>query len=185
MKDGRLDIPDADQFMFPNSDPAGTHKTYQKMDFDYRAKVNMKSAKGKYGRLIHIETHPNGGAQVLHSYQDELAHLSPAELKEFAKEYFELTFSEVNERAQYCMSIVHGSARYMPELIEYFAILHPNLLIKTQMLGKVEIESSSMEKFRQNVHSSYKQGTFRTGSLQQVSRLIKYSHLLYTELNVC
>ena len=167
MKDGRLDIPGISKFLYPSGEPK-SRAVQQKTEFDYRCKLFMKHAKGKYGHLMHIETHPNGGAKVLHSYQDELDALSPGELQEFAREYFDLCFSEENERAKFVMGIVHSSANYLPDLIEYFAIYHPNLLVKTQMLGKPEIEASYMEKFRENVHSTYKEGTFRSGSLSQV-----------------
>lgn len=39
----------------------------------------------KYGHLIHVEVSANGGAKVVHSYQDELKSLSPSEMKEFVK----------------------------------------------------------------------------------------------------
>ena len=39
----------------------------------------------KYGNLIHVEVSPNGGAKVVHSYQDELESLSSSQMKEFVK----------------------------------------------------------------------------------------------------
>lgn len=44
----------------------------------------------KYKDFIHIETYPNGGATVVHMYQDEIDVLSPEQLEELAREYFEV-----------------------------------------------------------------------------------------------
>lgn len=45
----------------------------------------------KYKDFIHIETYPNGGATVVHMYQDEIDTLTPEQLEELAREYFEVT----------------------------------------------------------------------------------------------
>jgi len=44
----------------------------------------------KYREYFRIETHPNGGALVLHTYQDEINHLNAEEMDELAKEYFKV-----------------------------------------------------------------------------------------------
>lgn len=42
----------------------------------------------KYKKFIHIETYPNGGATVVHMYQDEIDTLSHEQVEELAQEYF-------------------------------------------------------------------------------------------------
>lgn len=170
----RLELPDEDQLLFPNGkyglwDPVCTSN--MAIDFDTRFYMPpAPNSSSKYGRLIHVECHPNGGASVVHSYQDELRHLSPAEMEEFVKEYFDIVYEESPPGVpRHVMGIVHGSATYMPDLVEYFAINHPSMVVKTQMLGKPEIETMTMEKYREAVHSSYKLGTYRNpGPLMQV-----------------
>lgn len=44
----------------------------------------------KYKKFIHIETYPNGGATVVHMYQDEIDTLSHEQLEELAQEYFKV-----------------------------------------------------------------------------------------------
>lgn len=45
----------------------------------------------KYNRFIRIETYPNGGASVVHMYQDEIQSLSATELEELVTEYFKVS----------------------------------------------------------------------------------------------
>lgn len=45
----------------------------------------------KYKKFIHIETYPNGGATVVHMYQDEIDTLSHEQLEELAQEYFKVS----------------------------------------------------------------------------------------------
>lgn len=44
----------------------------------------------KYKKFIHIETYPNGGATVVHMYQDEIESLSREQMDELAQEYFKV-----------------------------------------------------------------------------------------------
>lgn len=44
----------------------------------------------KYKKFIHIETYPNGGATVVHMYQDEIDTLSHEQVEELAQEYFKV-----------------------------------------------------------------------------------------------
>lgn len=46
--------------------------------------------KYKYGHLMSVEVHPNGGAKVLHMWQEDLEGMSEEELEELAKEFLEV-----------------------------------------------------------------------------------------------
>lgn len=45
----------------------------------------------KYKKFIHIEWYPNGGATVVHMYQDEINNLSREQMEELAQEYFKVS----------------------------------------------------------------------------------------------
>ena len=167
-KKTRLDIPDEQRYLFPKRN---AHTGGMELDYRMRNHTNNTLKNLKYGHLMHVETFPNGGATVVHSYQDELNHLSEQEMDEFVSEYFKVTFGEDKDGyANHVMGIVHGAAAKIPDLIEYFAIEHPSLTIQSQLLGKIEVETMSMEKYREAVHRSYAAGTFRCGPLMQVSQ---------------
>lgn len=44
----------------------------------------------KYKKFIHIETYPNGGATVVHMFQDEIGTLTNEQMQELAQEYFKV-----------------------------------------------------------------------------------------------
>ena len=53
-----------------------------------------------------------------------------------------------NECALHVMGIVHGAAKYMPDLLEYFAEEHCNMTVKTGIMGKSDIETTTMSSYR-------------------------------------
>ncbi|KAK3578774.1 hypothetical protein CHS0354_035681 [Potamilus streckersoni] len=127
-------------------------------------------AKYKYRNLLHVERYSNGGALVCHSFQDEVSQLSKSELQEFVKEYFEFVYGESSEGVSHCvMGIVHNGAEYMPDLVDYFASKHGNMIVKAGVLGKSDIETTTMEQWRDQVQKTYQNGTFRSGPLLQIS----------------
>lgn len=135
----------------------------------WRAKLPSIS-KYKYKSLLHVEQHSNGGALVCHSYQCEVEKLSMDEVQEFIKEYFDFVYGEPQDGVSNCvMGIVHGAARDIPDLLEYLGDEYPNMTVKAGVLGKSDIETMSMAKYREMVHKSYEAGTFRCGPLLQVS----------------
>ncbi len=124
----------------------------------------------EFDKLIHIEHQANGGASVVHVYSDEIAYLKGEALERFAKYYFEIVYGESTPGvADHVMGIVHGSAAYLPDFIDYFAVKHPTTIVKTQVLGKSDIVTTTMPQFQRDVAKSYCNGTFRTGPLLQLS----------------
>lgn len=80
-------------------------KTPQKSTIDnMRLNLQMKNVKTldkmttkcqtlqslKYKDFIHIETYPNGGATVVHMYQDEIDSLNSEQMEELVQEYFKV-----------------------------------------------------------------------------------------------
>ena len=68
------------------------------------------------------------------------------------------------------MGIVHNSAAYMPDLLDYMADLYPQLTVKNGILGhKSDIETTTMQQYKENVCKCYSNGTVRYGPLHQIS----------------
>ena len=125
----------------------------------------------KYGRFYHIEVHPNGGASIVHMYQDELNTLSQTEMAELVEEFFELVFSEdENGFAFHVMGVVHDGANFLPDLLEHMAENYSNLTVKSGVLGRNnDIETCTMMQYYEQVEKTYDEGTVRYGPLHQIS----------------
>ena len=139
------------------------------------------SSRYKYGALMRVETYPNGGAKVLHMWQDEISAVSAALAKgcgearekiesEVAAEFLREAFSEVGGWARYCCSIVHGAAAYLPDFLEYLGTEHNALPVKHGVIGHPrDMETCTLGEFRERVSENYKNGTFRFGFLDNLS----------------
>lgn len=81
-----------------------------------------------------------------------------------------LAFSE-NESAAalYVMGIVHGAAAYLPDFLDYFSFNFPNSPVKMEILGKKDIETTTMSNFHAQVKRTYSHGTYRAGPMRQIS----------------
>ncbi|XP_070802698.1 lysine-specific demethylase RSBN1L [Pituophis catenifer annectens] len=124
----------------------------------------------EFKEFIHVEHQPNGGASVVHAYTKELSHLSPVEMERFAEEFLALVFSEQENRAaHYVMGIVHGAATYLPDFLDYFSFNFPNSPVKMEILGKKDIETTTMSNFHAQVKRTYSHGTYRAGPMRQIS----------------
>ncbi|XP_028263210.1 round spermatid basic protein 1-like [Parambassis ranga] len=124
----------------------------------------------EFGHLIHIEQQANGGASVVHAYNEQLSCLSPAEMQRFAQEFVSLSFSEDEAPAAcFVMGIIHGAASYLPDFLDYFSYKFPNAPVKMEVLGKKDIETTTMVNFHSQVKRTYSQGTYRAGAMRQVS----------------
>ncbi|XP_043932923.1 lysine-specific demethylase 9 [Protopterus annectens] len=124
----------------------------------------------KYSRFLHEEQQINGGASVLHAYMDELSFLSPEDVEGFADEFLNLTFKENEKNAScYSLAIVHGAAAYLPDFLDYFAFNYPNTPVKMEILGKKDIETTTISNFHAQVNRTYCCGTYRAGPMRQIS----------------
>lgn len=125
----------------------------------------------KYGKFFHVEVHTNGGASVVHMYQNELNSLSESEMEELTEEFFRVIFCEdENGWAHHVMGIVHDAAAYIPDLLEHMADNYSTLTVKAGVLGRnSDIETSTMAQYYEQVEKHYSHGTFRYGPLHQIS----------------
>ncbi|XP_069489465.1 lysine-specific demethylase 9 [Ambystoma mexicanum] len=137
---------------------------------DHCIRTNSLKSDTKFSNLIHEEHQSNGGAPVLHAYMDELSFLSPVEMERFAEEFLALTFNENEKNAScYALAIVHGAAAYLPDFLDYFAFNFPNTPVKMEILGKKDIETTTISNFHSQVSRTYCCGTYRAGPMRQIS----------------
>ncbi|XP_055446126.1 lysine-specific demethylase RSBN1L isoform X3 [Bubalus kerabau] len=135
----------------------------------------------RFKQLIHIEHQPNGGASVIHAYSNELSHLSPVEMERFAEEFVDLVFSEnENSAAFYVMGIVHGAATYLPDFLDYFSFNFPNSPVKMEILGKKDIETTTMSNFHAQVCNK-KRTTNEIKNLQYLPRTSEPREMLFED----
>ncbi|KAF7989816.1 hypothetical protein HCN44_008490 [Aphidius gifuensis] len=125
----------------------------------------------KYRKYIHIDTYPNGGATVVHMYQDEIDVLSKKEIEELGNEFFKVVFGEDdNGNAYNVMGIVHNAASYLPDLLDHMADNYSTLTVKNGILGRnSDIETTTMLQYKEQVYKAYNNGTVRYGPLHQIS----------------
>lgn len=109
----------------------------------------------KYDRFFHIEVHSNGGASVVHMYQDEIDTLSKQELDELVDEFFTVAFSEdADGNAHHVMGIVHDAAAYLPDLLEHMSENYSTLTVKAGVMGRnSDIETSTMFQYNEQVNN--------------------------------
>ncbi|XP_052578269.1 lysine-specific demethylase RSBN1L isoform X2 [Peromyscus californicus insignis] len=151
-------IPDNSEFPFVSLKEPRVQKNLKRLDTL------------EFKQLLHIEHQPNGGAAVIHAYSDELSRLSPVEMQRFAEEFVGLVFSENESSAAfYVMGIVHGAATYLPDFLDYFSYNFPNSPVKMEILGKKDIETTTMSNFHAQVKRTYSHGTYRAGPMRQIS----------------
>ena len=141
-------------------------------DADRRVKVSKHhlEADDQHSKYIHVERHANGGASVVHVYQEELSHLSKAELEGLARAFLRETFREEAEGvASHVMGIVHNAVAYLPEVVDYFSTQHPQVAVKTGHMRKSEIQTVRMWQYAEKVFATYSEGTMRCGPMLQMS----------------
>ncbi|XP_076840140.1 lysine-specific demethylase 9 [Brachyhypopomus gauderio] len=137
---------------------------------DHSIRSSCLHTASRFGRLIHEEWQPNGGAAVLHAYADEISLLRPADAERFAREFLDLAFQETSKgAARYALSVVHGAAAYLPDFLDYFAFNFPNTPVKMEILGKKDIETTTIASFHSQVSRTYCSGTYRAGPMRQIS----------------
>lgn len=109
------------------------HNTHER-HHDYplnRTENNLEMDLKKY---IHIEVHPNGGASVVHMYNNEFAHLDLKSKERLAILFFEEVFrEEIDNVAKHVIGIVHDAAAYMPEMVSHLATTKPDIDVKVMV----------------------------------------------------
>lgn len=125
----------------------------------------------KYHRLMRVETHPNGGASVVYLHQRDVDMLSAPQQESLAKEFLKLVFSEDSDGwAHFVCGVVRGAAAQFPCLLQYLSDTHSNLTVKAGVLARAsDIETTTVNRYYQQVQQSYAAGTFRCGPLHQIS----------------
>ncbi|XP_068611657.1 lysine-specific demethylase RSBN1L-like [Brachionichthys hirsutus] len=124
----------------------------------------------EFAPFFYVESQPNGGALVAHAYASQLSSLSADQRQQFAQEFVALAYSEdSSQAAHYVMGIVHGEAGYLPDFLDYFSTKFPAAPVKMEILGKKDIETTTMANFYSQVKRTYSNGTYRAGAMRQIS----------------
>ncbi len=65
---------------------------------------------------------------------------------------------------------MHGAANYLPDFLEYMGDQHGHMTVKHGILGhNRDMETTTMDVYRERVRENYKGGTFRFGFLDNIS----------------
>lgn len=80
------------------------------------------------------------------------------------------------------MGIVHGEASYLPDFLDYFSTNFPTAPVKVEILGKKDIETTTMANFYSQV--SREQSRIKRGVSWCVSPVCETSRCFLTSLVV-
>ncbi|KAM3171963.1 hypothetical protein ACTXT7_015518 [Hymenolepis weldensis] len=126
--------------------------------------------------LLYVEHYENGGGYVLHAYAHEIACLTKDEVSLLAKKFFRSLFTEREKKcipipfSYFCIGIVHGAAKHVPELVHYIGNHHPNLIVSTSPLETKNATSTiTAKEFSENVFRTYVNGCYRYGPMHAIS----------------
>ena len=120
--------------------------------------------------LIHTEEHPNGGASMIRTYYNEFVRLSTENANLFVNYFFNLVYGETNQRANYSIGVLHDGARNLPDLVDYFSLTYPKMIVKTtNIFNPKEVLTTTMGEYRNRIVQTYSNGTFRYGPLMSIS----------------
>ena len=123
-----------------------------------------------FQNLIHTEEHPNGGASLIRTYYNEFLHLSNENAHLFVNYFFNRVYGETNQRAKYSIGVLHDGARYLPDLVDYFSLSCPKMIVKTSnIINSKEVLTTTMGEYRNRLVQTYCNGTFRYGPLMSIS----------------
>ncbi|KAM9334645.1 uncharacterized protein ABDE67_021202 [Symphorus nematophorus] len=155
----------------PHNSPSSPIKAPQPYPIKHQPQCTYPGMAGlEFAPYIHIENQPNGGALVAHAYTSQLSSLSVGQRQRFAQEFVTLAFSEdSSQAAHYVMGIIHGEASYLPDFLDYFSTKFPSAPVKMEILGKKDIETTTMANFYSQVKKTYSNGTYRAGAMRQIS----------------
>lgn len=128
----------------------------------------------KLSDYMFSERYTNGGAFILHAYQQELEQLSKESLNAFVDKFFKSLFRERTKDglsfSNYSLGVIHGAAHAMPDLLDLMVSHYPQLNVKIGNLErKNDVETVTMVEFSERVRNTYTHGTYRDGPLHQIS----------------
>ena len=67
------------------------------------------------------------------------------------------------------LGVIHGAARFLPELISHFATEYPDMIVKRTAMGRSDVDTSNMAAYRDLVRATFCAGTFRCGPMMSLS----------------
>ncbi|CAD6186657.1 unnamed protein product [Caenorhabditis auriculariae] len=149
------------------------------LDFDSPQKLEKKSSgkdklpkiSSKFRKLIHIETHPNGGASILSADWDRVQkELEEEDLEKFARQFIRLGLAESNNVPIFVAGILQNAAGYLDDVFVHLSEKYPTLPVKVGSLtNKQLVETMSMRQYHDQVMETCHHGTFRSGPMHSLS----------------
>lgn len=73
------------------------------------------------------------------------------------------------------MGIVHGEANYLPDFLDYFSTKFPSAPVKIEILGKKDIETTTMANFYSQV-SQTQSHTTATAATELISTVFVFGY---------
>ncbi len=140
-------------------------------------KLSIPSSPRKHlSDFMYIEQYENGGGYVLHAYADEIARLSPDNIQLLARKFFRTLFIERKKKgisvpfSYFCIGVVHGAAKRIPELVNTMGLQHPNLVVSSSPIDtKNASYTTTAKEFSENVFRTYCNGLYRHGPMHAIS----------------
>ena len=84
-------------------------------------------------------------------------------LTQLKHQHYFLFLPSVFQAAHYVMGIVHGEASYLPDFLDYFSANFPSTAVKMEILGKKDIETTTMANFYSQVRLTHTHTLTHTG----------------------
>ncbi|VDK37272.1 unnamed protein product [Taenia asiatica] len=141
-----------------------------------RKSAVLSSPRRHLSDLLYVEHYENGGGYVLHAYAHEIARLSKDEMQLLVKKFFRSLFMERQKKcipvpfSYFCIGIVHGAAKHVPELLNHIAKNHPSLIVSTSPLDTKNASfTTTAREFAENVFRTYCNGIYRYGPMHAIS----------------
>lgn len=126
--------------------------------------------------FMYIEQYENGGGYALHAYADEIARLSRDEINLLTRKFFRTLFVERRKKgisvpfSYFCIGVVHGAAKVMPELVNFMSQLHSNMAVTTNPIdAKNASFTTNVKEFSNNLFRTYCNGLYRYGPMHAIS----------------
>lgn len=153
-------------------------------------KFRLPKISEKFRKYVEVETHPNGGANILRSNWRRIRqHFNKEERVQFVKEFIELGLAEINGSPVFVICVMENGAEYLRDvfceylnvriatskfsLSAYLSDNHSHLPVKVGSLqNKQIVETMPVSTYYKHVMETCHHGTFRYGPMHALSLVV-------------
>eukprot|EP00123_Amoebidium_parasiticum_P021408 comp6664_c0_seq1/m.2441 comp6664_c0_seq1/g.2441 ORF comp6664_c0_seq1/g.2441 comp6664_c0_seq1/m.2441 type:complete len:675 (-) comp6664_c0_seq1:610-2634(-) len=119
---------------------------------------------------VYYESQPNGGGMVLHVFLDEKWEgLGTKEREVFVEWCVDEMVREEGGNAVYCMGIIHGGVKNMPNLMRYLAEQEGDLPVMVEDFQTGTASTVSINRYVDSLDMSYQTATHQAGPMRNIS----------------